>query len=106
MLDFYLLGDSSTDINSIKKEDLLGSLSLEEHKALQHIFKNPLGVDIHPFQDTRLYASQVQALHQLCVESTCSLQTSNSLESKATKTLLEILQVAVSKNSGLVSFCD
>lgn len=104
MLDFYMTSDLCEPIN-VKKDDYLGSLSLDEHRFLQPLFKHPQGIDINPFEDTYIDSEQVTSLLHLCQNSMALIKNEPHVF-KAFEKMLDILQCAAQKTTGVIAVCD
>ncbi len=108
MLDFYFIRDSENSPEYPDEERYLGSISLEQHKALRCVFQKCESYDIHIrfFEDTRLFSDQTKRLLACCKECFDLINEEDSLLEEALINLMDLLEFIVKENYGLMAFCD
>lgn len=107
MLDFYWHPDEEGPRDSPDEARHLGSLSLDEHKALACVWREAeaRGVALPFFRDTRLRAADVGVLSAARERCSSGLGV-DSVSLKALRTLDSILAGAIERGAGVSTFCD
>ncbi|PIE01340.1 MAG: hypothetical protein CSA81_12210 [Acidobacteria bacterium] len=107
MLDFYMIEDVETTWQEPNEEKYIGGLTLAQHATLSGVWtiakKN--GISLVFFSDSRLDSRQTQCLNRI-INSVPMSTSSSSFFIESIGKLSVIVEQAILKKCGIITFCD
>lgn len=104
MLDFYKISDDENSPDYPNEENFIGQLSFEDFQLIESVveYAEKLNVRLNYFEDFRITFEHAIKILKFTEN---KIKTANK-EKKACQRFIDILNEAVSFESGVVSFCD